>query len=122
MAFGVRHQSACATRQSAASCSAAVAAVQVSGYRAGHGRSRSGVVGRSVGGGDCVDPLFYPVTAGYLNTPRQERWKQSGCESTKASKPATVAGSCGHSPRYAAKSAFSPWWCIGPGVGERSSH
>ena len=60
MRFGVCHQGVCATRQSAASCSAAVAAVQVSGYRAGHGRSRSGVVGRSGGGAKHAVPFFYP--------------------------------------------------------------
>ena len=49
------------------------------------------------------------------------RWKQSGCESTKASKRATVADSCGHRPRYSARSAFSSRRCIGRGAGERSS-
>ena len=60
MPFGVRHQSACATRQSAASCSAAVAGIRVSGYRAGHRRSRSGVAGRSIGGAEPVGPVFHP--------------------------------------------------------------
>ena len=60
MSFGVRHQSACATRQSAASGSVAVAGVLVSGYRAGHGRSRFGVAGRSDGGANAAVPVFYP--------------------------------------------------------------
>ena len=60
MPFGVCHQSACATRQSAASCSAAVAGIRVSGYRAGHRRSRSGVPGRSIGGAEPVGPVFHP--------------------------------------------------------------
>ena len=37
----------------------------------------------------------------------QERWKQSGCESMKTLNRATVADSCGHRPRYAARRAFS---------------
>ena len=60
MAFGVRHQSACATRQSAASCNATVSEAGNSGHEPGERRSRSGVAGRSVGGGDCADPLFHP--------------------------------------------------------------
>ena len=64
MPFGVCHQSACATRQSAASCSAAVAGIRVSGYRAGHRRSRSGVAGRSIGGAESVDPVFHPSNGG----------------------------------------------------------
>ena len=60
MPFGVRHQSACATGQSAASCSAAVAGIRVSGYRAGHRRSRSGVAGRSIGGAEPVGRVFNP--------------------------------------------------------------
>ena len=56
----VRHQSACATRQSAASCSVTVAGIPVSGYRAGHGRSRFGVAGRSGGGANAGVPVFFP--------------------------------------------------------------
>ena len=59
-ALRVRHQSAFATHQSAASCSAAVAGLRVSDYRAGHRRSRSGVPGRSIGGGHRPHPIFQP--------------------------------------------------------------
>ena len=45
-----------------------------------------------------------------------------GTQSTKASKRATVAASCGHrSAVRSARSAFSPRRCIGPGPGERPS-
>ena len=60
MPFGVRHQSACATRQSAARCSAAAAGIRVSGYIARHGRSRFGVAGRSGGGANAAVPVIYP--------------------------------------------------------------
>ena len=68
MAFGVRHQSACATRQSAASCNATVSGAGNSGHEPGERRSRSGVAGRSVGGGDCADPLFHPNNDGVTET------------------------------------------------------
>ena len=60
MAFGVRHQSACATRQSAASCNATVSGAGNSGREPGERRSRSGVAGRSVGGVRYADPVFHP--------------------------------------------------------------
>ena len=60
-----------------------------------------------------AEPVMWPI--------RQERWKQSGCESTKASKRATVADSFGHRPRYAARDPFSPRRCMRPGGWERSS-
>ena len=60
MRFEICHQSARATNQSAASCSAAVAGIRVSGYRAGHRRSRSGMAGRNVGGTKSDDPVFHP--------------------------------------------------------------
>ena len=70
MRFGVCHQSACATHQSAASCSAAVAGIQVSGYRAGHRRSRSGVAGRSIGGAEPVGPVFHSSSGEVHGNPR----------------------------------------------------
>ena len=70
MAFGVRHQSACATRQSAASCSAAVAGVRVSGYRAGHGRSCFDVAGRSGGSANAAVPVFFPSNGDVTQTKR----------------------------------------------------
>ena len=80
MRFGVCHQSACATHQSAASCSAAVAGIRVSGYRAGHRRSRSGVAGRSVGATESADPVFHPsnVEARRFQSPVNSEWFMRG--------------------------------------------
>ena len=83
MRFGVCHQSACATHQSAASCSAAVAGIRVSGYRAGHRRSRSGVPGRSIGGAEPVGPVFHPNN-GDVSHKEHSRVFRSGLPSPRA--------------------------------------
>ena len=56
----IRHQTECSWNQTQTDRSATVAGIRVSGYRAGHGRSRSGVAGRSIGGAEPVGPDFYP--------------------------------------------------------------
>ena len=70
MSFRIRHQSACAARQHAASCSVAVAGIRVSGYRAGHGRSRFGVAGRSAGGANAGVPVIFPSNGDVTQTKR----------------------------------------------------
>ena len=90
MAFGVRHQSACATHQSAASCSAAVAGIRVSGYRAGHRRSRSGVAGRSGGGANAAVPVIYPDSSGVAQVDKRRPGLERFTGRSIAVRPASV--------------------------------
>ena len=56
----IRHQTECSWNQTQTDRSVTVAGIRVSGYRAGHGRSRFGVAGRSVSGANAAVPVIYP--------------------------------------------------------------
>ena len=81
MPFGVRHQSACATHQNAASGSAAVAGARGFCDRAGARESHSWGRWRSVVGCNRADPVFHPSNGGVSQAiqstvkPEQFTWR-----------------------------------------------